>query len=44
MLRSRSGAGSRLTWDAFNQIMQRKQLLRPKLRLPHRELQALAVL
>jgi RNA-directed DNA polymerase len=44
MLRSRSGAGSRLTWDAFNQIMQRKPLLRPKLRLPHRELQALAVL
>ena len=44
MLRSRSGAGSRLTWDSFNQIMQRKPLLRPKLRLPHRELQALAVL
>jgi len=44
MLRSRSGAGSRLTWDAFNQIKQRTPLLRPKLRLPYRELQALAVL
>jgi hypothetical protein len=44
MLRSRSRAGARLTWDAFNQIQQRTPLLRPKLRLPHRELQALAVL
>ena len=44
MLRSRSWAGSRLTWDAFNQIKQRTPLLRPKLRLPYRELQALAVL
>ena len=44
MLRSRSGAGSRLTWDAFNQIKQRTPLLRPRLRLPYRELQALAVL
>ena len=44
MLRSRSGAGSRLTWDAFNQIKQRTPLLRPKLRLPYRELQAYAVL
>ena len=44
ILRSRSGAGSRLTWDAFNQIKQRTPLLRPKLRLPYRELQALAVL
>jgi hypothetical protein len=31
-------------WDAFNQIKQRTPLLRPKLRLPYRELQALAVL
>jgi RNA-directed DNA polymerase len=44
MLRSRSRAGSRLTWEAFNQIKQRIPLLRPKLRLPYRELQALAVL
>ena len=44
MLRSRSRAASRLTWDAFNQINQRTPLLRPKLRLPYRELQALAVL
>jgi RNA-directed DNA polymerase len=44
MLRSRSWAGSGLTWDAFQQIKQRTPLLRPKLRLPYRELQALAVL
>ena len=44
MLCSRSWAGSRLTWDTFNQIKQRTPLLRPKLRLPYRELQALAVL
>jgi RNA-directed DNA polymerase len=44
MLRSRSRDGRRLTWDAFNQIDQRTPLLRPKLRLPYRELQALAVL
>ena len=44
MLRSRSRAGSHLTWDAFNQIKQRIPLLRPKLRLPYREMQALAVL
>src|SRR5262245_56850896 len=44
MLRSRSRAAGRLTWDAFNQIIQRTPLLRPKLRLPYRELQALAVL
>jgi RNA-directed DNA polymerase len=43
MLCSRSWAG-RLTWDAFNQIKQRTQLLPHKLRLPHRKLQALAVL
>jgi hypothetical protein len=44
MLRSRSWAAGHLTWDAFNQIKQRTPLLRPKLRLPYRELQALAVL
>lgn len=44
MLRSRSRAASRLTWDAFNQIKKRTPLQRPKLRLPYRELQALAVL
>jgi RNA-directed DNA polymerase len=44
MLRSRSRDGRRLTWDAFTQIDQRTPLLRPKLRLPYRELQALAVL
>src|SRR5215472_16992523 len=44
MLRSRSRAGARLTWDAFNQIQQRTPLLPPKLRLPYSELQALAVL
>ena len=44
MLRSRSWAADCLTWDTFNQIKQRTPLLRPKLRLPYRELQALAVL
>jgi RNA-directed DNA polymerase len=44
MLRSRSRDGGRLNWDEFNQIKERNPLLRPKLRLPHRELQALAVL
>jgi RNA-directed DNA polymerase len=44
MLRTRSWAGARLTWDAFHQIKERTPLLRPKLRLPYRELQALAVL
>ena len=44
MLRSRSWAAGRLTWDTFHQIKQRTPLLRPKLRLPYRELQALAVL
>jgi RNA-directed DNA polymerase len=43
MLCSRSWAG-RITWEAFHQIKQRLPLLRPKLHLPHRELQALAVL
>ena len=44
MLCSRSWAGHRLTWDAFNQIKDRTPLLPPKLRLPYSELQALAVL
>lgn len=44
MLCSRSRNGGRLSWATFNQIKQRNPLLRPKLRLPHRELQALAVL
>ena len=44
MLRSRSWAGRRLTWDAFNQIKERTPLLKPKLRLPYGKLQALAVL
>jgi RNA-directed DNA polymerase len=44
MLCGRSWAASRATWDTFNQIKKRTPLLRPKLRLPYRELQALAVL
>ena len=44
MLRSRSRAASRMTWDAFNQIKQRTPLQRPKLRISYRELQAHAVL
>jgi hypothetical protein len=44
MLCSRSRAGSRMTWDIFNQIKQQVPLLRPKLRLPYREVQAHAVL
>jgi group II intron reverse transcriptase/maturase len=43
MLCSRSRDG-RLNWERFNQIKERNPLLRPKLRLPHRQLQALAVL
>src|ERR1700747_2860994 len=43
MLCSRSWAG-RITWDMFRQIKQRQPILRPKLYLPYRELQALAVL
>src|SRR5512133_1303143 len=43
MLCSRSWAG-RITWDMFHQIKQRQPILRPKLYLPYRELQALAVL
>jgi len=43
MLCTRSWAGS-ITWETFNQIKARTPLLRPKLFLPYRELQALAVL
>ena len=43
MLCSRSWAG-RITWDMFHQIKQRQPILRPKLYLPYRRLQALAVL
>src|SRR5258705_8841622 len=43
MLCSRSWAG-RITWDMFHQIKQRQPILRPKLYLPFRGLQALAVL
>ena len=43
MLCSRSWAG-RIPWDVFHQIKERLPLLRPKLHLPYRELQALAVL
>ena len=44
MLRSRSWAGRRLTWEKYHQIKARTPLLKPKLRLPYAELQALAVL
>ena len=37
-------SAGRLTWDVFHQIKERVPLLRPKLYLPYRELQALAVL
>jgi RNA-directed DNA polymerase len=43
MLCSRSRAG-RIPWVVFHQIKERLPLLRPKLYLPYRELQALAVL
>jgi RNA-directed DNA polymerase len=41
MLCSRSWAGRRLTWSVFNQLQDRTPLLRPKLHLPYRALQAL---
>ena len=44
MLRSRSWAGRHLTWAAFNRLIERVPLLRPRLRLPYRALQALVVL
>ena len=43
MLCSRSWAGAHLTWDAFHQIQERTPLQRPKLQLPYRALQTLAV-
>ena len=43
MLGSRSRAGQ-ITWEVFHRIKQRYPLLRPKLFLPYRELQAIAVL
>ena len=43
MLCSRSWAGRRLTWALFNQIKQRTPLSRPKLHLPYRDLQSLAL-
>jgi RNA-directed DNA polymerase len=44
MLCSRSWAGRHFTWADFNRLKERVPLLRPKLRLPYRALQALAVL
>src|SRR5215831_13070840 len=44
MLCSRSWAGRHLTWAAFNRLKARVPLLRPRLRLPYRALQALVVL
>ncbi|MDZ7582092.1 MAG: group II intron reverse transcriptase/maturase [Deltaproteobacteria bacterium] len=43
LLSSRSRAGH-ITWEVFQRIKQRYPLLRPKLYLPYRELQAIAVL
>src|SRR3954447_13307972 len=42
MLCSRSWAGRHLTWAAFNRLKERVPLLRPRLRLPYRALQALS--
>jgi RNA-directed DNA polymerase len=44
MLCSRSWAGRHFTWADFNRLKERIPLLQPKLRLPYRALQALAVL
>ena len=44
MLRSRSWAGRRFTWEKYSQLKARIPLLKPKLALPHRAFQALAVL
>src|SRR6516225_8562579 len=44
MLCSRSWAGRHLTWAAFTRLKVRVPLLRPRLRLPYRALQALVVL
>ncbi|MEM5440559.1 group II intron reverse transcriptase/maturase [Paraburkholderia diazotrophica] len=43
MLSSRSRSGS-VTWEAFQEIKKRFPLMRPKLYLPYRALQAIAVL
>ena len=43
MLGSRSNRGH-VTWEAFYRIKERYPLQRPKLYLPYRELQAIAVL
>jgi hypothetical protein len=43
MLSSRSRSGG-VTWEAFHQIKTRFPLMRPKLHLPYRALQAIAVL
>jgi RNA-directed DNA polymerase len=43
MLCSRSWAGRHFTWADFNRLKERIPLLQPKLRLPYRALQALAV-
>jgi group II intron reverse transcriptase/maturase len=44
MLCSRSWAGRHFTWADFGRLKERVPLLQPKLRLPYRALQALAVL
>jgi RNA-directed DNA polymerase len=44
MLRSRSRAARCLTWETYHQIKASTPLLKPNLRLPYPELQALAVL
>jgi hypothetical protein len=44
MLRSSSWASRHLTWIDLNQLKEKIPLLQPKLRLPYRALQALAVL
>ena len=44
MLHSRSWTGRALNWSMFNQLKERTPLLRPMLRLPYAESQALAVL
>jgi hypothetical protein len=41
---ARQPRAGRITWDMFHQIKQRQPILRPKLYLPYRKLQALAVL
>ncbi|GAM52750.1 hypothetical protein EBME_1213 [bacterium endosymbiont of Mortierella elongata FMR23-6] len=43
LLSSRSRAGG-ITWEVFQEIKKRFLLMRPKLHLPYRALQAIAVL